>query len=585
MSPSPSGSPSPGDQEGHLGKLRSQIFATNTQLDGEAASEQSSTDLPTLLRRSDNVRATGLSADMVNFAKTDWQSLINWRDCAAHTARLSVMDLNEPRKAFLDIMATLGQARDHGMNIVGRKQSPQSTDSNLLQPHSQARSSPQNVADSHLRFSTPSSPADRQSSNSQSSSTPYTPEALPKPGAAQHLAKSREVLLDGHMPRLFGERAEEAIAQHKLALSWVQAARTQHNGNLPSSVGNRQYRSPYLEVLSGPQGPGRASEGLNQNGRNEVVPSQTGQLPPQPLQKPHQDAANISPHSSSLASYRPNTNLKMSGFSGSPPPMRQPHNGNVDPYGEFAAELDRRRNENRPDNFAGEEEGQLKRKLPGNGGDNAGNSNPAVANNPDPARIRNNNGLTKPFYPKARPLPVVQKTPEQIEHELAVAQWNQWQKEHAMKLQKERERKERIKKELEVEMKIPGNDILAYRYHDYMEMHPRKSGERLSAYHTGLLANQKLEDRDRSESAMAIRYAKEKWWNYWTVKDKQMVIDILRKKKQSGGDKTKEEMKAGGHLVTGADIDQFRKAATFTVPGGSATVDGDVFENLEASEL
>lgn len=399
-------------------------------------------------------------------------------------------------------------------------------------------------------------------------------------------------------------------------------------------------------MVDGGDRPVIASEFPDQNGKSEVmspqvvpsqvaasqvVPSQTGQPLPQAHQQPHNCGTLTPPRkdSTSLASNGLNTDAAMSAPYPDPSEARrQSRNGNIDPYSEFAAGL-KRLNEARPNRyspsdyssplahqwdptvaeerargFAVEHQARLRLTMVENGGNHSGNSSANFANHhdnqhlsvPGPIRSKNFNGSAKhlqgngtratmratPLGPRPR-AHLVSKQQQQTDYEQATAQWQTWQDEQVMEALMAKERKEKLKRELEAEMKVPDTDILAYRYRDYMEIHPLRSGERLSPYHLGLLANQTLEGRSRDE-VMAIRYAKQKWWNYWTVKDKQMVIEMLRKKPQVVENLMEEHMKSGGYLVNDTDIDNIRKTATFTVPE-SDIVDGDVSEDLEAPQL
>lgn len=78
-------------------------------------------------------------------------------------------------------------------------------------------------------------------------------------------------------------------------------------------------------------------------------------------------------------------------------------------------------------------------------------------------------------------------------------------------------------------------------YHSYAEVlehFPLPRGERPNPYLVGLLANQTLPVEPTSDRALAIRFAKKHWENYWEVKDLQYVI-IRAKRMTRGGRKKK----------------------------------------------
>lgn len=186
----------------------------------------------------------------------------------------------------------------------------------------------------------------------------------------------------------------------------------------------------------------------------------------------------------------------------------------------------------------------------------------------------------KPVYKAPEPKPV--KTPEQIEYERKLAAYEAWKFEKDRQDRLKAERKAKLKEELDAEMRIHGNDVLAYRYRDYMEIYPCAPGMRTSTYHLRLLANQAIEDNDRSEEAMAVRYAKEKWWNFWAVGDRKMVVELLREKKKTSEHALSANMKAGGYLITNADIEAIRKMVG---PEGTSRIRIGTFDERKARRL
>jgi len=106
-----------------------------------------------------------------------------------------------------------------------------------------------------------------------------------------------------------------------------------------------------------------------------------------------------------------------------------------------------------------------------------------------------------------------------------------WDAQVAQRKVFEVEKKATIKRELDTMIK-EGVDVLACRYHEYLEIYPCEWGSRPSPYHVNLLANQPLEPFDTSVKATAVRYAKEKWYNYWDIKDMDMVTELVKKQRK-----------------------------------------------------
>lgn len=105
------------------------------------------------------------------------------------------------------------------------------------------------------------------------------------------------------------------------------------------------------------------------------------------------------------------------------------------------------------------------------------------------------------------------KTSEQIQYEREMAEWKaqnaERQKQARIEEQQaqiEKERLAQLKVEIDAAMKVPGNNILAFRYRDYLKIYPVKDGSRLSTYHLNLLANQNIQDgNEHSEDASTLR--------------------------------------------------------------------------------
>ena len=58
---------------------------------------------------------------------------------------------------------------------------------------------------------------------------------------------------------------------------------------------------------------------------------------------------------------------------------------------------------------------------------------------------------------------------------------------------------------------------------------------------------------------MAVRYAKKKWDRYWGIKDKAMVIELLRDKAKAPVHGPPDDMKVGGYAIKAQDIEYFRQ--------------------------
>jgi hypothetical protein len=132
-------------------KIRSRIVAINEQLDQEATSEQGPDHLPMLLRHLQNPSVTEEFAAIIKFVSTEWHTLLNWRDCAAHKTRLSKMDLNDPRQAFLDMADKLGHLScdDHEVDLFGKERPKQVIDPKLIDPNLEVRLDSQYVFQPH----------------------------------------------------------------------------------------------------------------------------------------------------------------------------------------------------------------------------------------------------------------------------------------------------------------------------------------------------------------------------------------------------------------------------------------------------
>jgi hypothetical protein len=92
----------------------------------------------------------------------------------------------------------------------------------------------------------------------------------------------------------------------------------------------------------------------------------------------------------------------------------------------------------------------------------------------------------------------------------------------------EAQRRDIIIAEIRAEI-AAGADVLAYRYNEFLDVFPLKKNECTSRYYRDLIANGVISDDDNSEAARTVRFAKSKWWNYWTAKDKGYVVEAMTK--------------------------------------------------------
>ncbi|KAF2635549.1 hypothetical protein P280DRAFT_536216 [Massarina eburnea CBS 473.64] len=133
-----------------------------------------------------------------------------------------------------------------------------------------------------------------------------------------------------------------------------------------------------------------------------------------------------------------------------------------------------------------------------------------------------------------------------------------------------------------------GLDTNAFLLREYQEIRPTR--EPLNKYYTNLLANERLpttEMEARTEKALVVWFAKERWWNYWdrvadfeTAKKAMVESGWTPPKDQemgsagwwvdgsvgvstglSAAEERGEGTKKFGHLVTGDEIEEMRKSA------------------------
>jgi hypothetical protein len=163
-----------------------------------------------------------------------------------------------------------------------------------------------------------------------------------------------------------------------------------------------------------------------------------------------------------------------------------------------------------------------------------------------------------PTHQQPVSLQAILKSTDRVNPEWLV--WRATKRKEEEEQAREAERKERLRAEILAEI-ATGADVLAYRFREYNEVvHKQAEGEVGSAYHQNLLANKIIAHDDQSEDARVVRFAKSRWWNYWTKDDKDIAKEAMKKAVQ-GPLGLEGEMRGGGHLITQADMSVMRREA------------------------
>ncbi|KAL1608558.1 hypothetical protein SLS60_003500 [Paraconiothyrium brasiliense] len=597
--------------------LRASYEAINALLDREVAAEGHPIDnLPQLLRVFIGYNNVGGFAAMVEFAGSPGQRSVNWRNCTAHKERLATIDLSDSEGALRKMEA---EARGHTVNNSpperlksvsavpsGSQQLGQTAEASLLHP-SLANNRPSTPMSPYLTpVQKPAEPAEIPPIHAEHAPADSivklpTPSPSPfRPGSAQeHLQQNRTHLMEGHMPRLAAGMYQ---AHHNRATNsspYVNGNMTAHNSRLghanPSSSTTTTI-SHYGATLQ-QQTPNAHLEMPRDYGRNQLLsshPGQTVQSQGQKYQYNHAPQGFNPPHyrptfdtgppsiiqnvprlkSPTVSSpYQSNTqpdgsvasnewNSRPAYSTGSQARLQQRDGRSVmDPYAEFKAEVSRqqpprlhmpvllssplsRQQHATPSNSRAEASVQLH-----------------AQGTFSYARFSiTETGFDNVYTAEPTPnTPAYRKTKEELEYEQQLATWRQHQAEKTKRERIEKERKKKLKDELKAEMRV-GNDVLNYRYRDYVEVYPLSRTERLSPYHLSLLANQMIQENDTSVEAMAVRYAKKNFENLWTVKDRPMVMKEMQDKAKIRSHGLFEEMKSGGHLMTAQDVEAIRQS-------------------------
>jgi hypothetical protein len=644
-----------------LAALRALYDAINALLDQEVAAEKHPIDKPPrLLRLFKMENNVGGFANIVDFACTPWQMMVNWRNCATHKERLAVMNLSDPRAEFKKMMLeACGQVTPGGDNTSGVRmsggaiitgavsQQPEKTPeaTTLLHPKfeyhgpmtpttllSPATTGHVTSRDLTQPCALASSPYVETGSDS-SVSKPPTPSSSPfRPGSAQeHLRNSRAHKMEGHMPYL-------PASMYRLSSNgapWVNA-----DSAVPGRNGYEEMQPFTAMSHYGPapqwQTPHVSSESSHEDGNNDSAkflakhpttrqqqynsggqafdpphfwfssssgapavafttfgPRNGAQVHPQAFDPPHfwyssgsgtpavspatfgpQNKAQVHPQhmiSSQLQNSRPYKVLAPNELhsrsvyhaGNQAQPQQWDRRPILDTHAEFQAVVNRQQPPAlyMSGSLASAQSGQHGVLVPSKFQGGSGNQQQGPGVRPYPTLSNAKPNLPKVYtMAAAPPTPVCTKTKKEREYEQKLAVWQKRQAEQEKQKLISKDRRRRLRDELAAEMK-QGNDVLLYRYRDYMEINPCSKDERMSPYHLDLLANQVVEQSDKSEEAMAVRYAKQSFYNQWKVKDRKMVIAMLREKRMKNKQGVFKEMKAGRHLITAADIHAIRQTA------------------------
>ncbi|KAF2450302.1 hypothetical protein P171DRAFT_438971 [Karstenula rhodostoma CBS 690.94] len=616
----------PPPESTHEREMRASYDAINALLDhGAVAEGHPIGSLPYLLRLFQGQNNVGPFSAMVEFACTPRQRLVNWRNCTAHKNRLATMDLTDPQGAFKQMEAEVRgmpiRGEDNTSTMAGsavptgsgpqelwqtagdtllhlsfshdRPATPQSP-ATLLSPYSTPIQQPTKLANESS--SSPTQPWMRDGSSYaenasvKSVAKPPTSSSSPfLPGSAQeHLQESRAHMMEGHMPRLSTRmyRSPYNGATHRRPyVNSDMAAHARHGCGQVQSLESANVRSnPYnatVTVTSNPgvtqqqQTPYAHLESMHRAGNNQFVPSQPAH-------------AAFGNDSNSCPTYRPGTQAQpvMSPYAEfqakvngqQPQKLHMPETVNTQQLAKIYIEIPHNMQPGQNDLLtpsgyqpAASNQRRLYSELgysiPSHASVNHPDSYAASAAPSAQARTKTKEELEYEQKPSARQKHQARiKTKEELEYEQKLATWQKHQAEKEKQERIEENRKKELKAELTAAIK-EDPDLLTYRYREWIEVNQLGEGERLNTYYLSFLANQVVDEKEKTEGAMAVRYAKEKYWNQWKKEDKLTVIKLLRDKAQKQNHGMFEEMKTGGYLITAADIQAIRQTAPlYAVP-------------------
>ncbi|KAF2683920.1 hypothetical protein K458DRAFT_451634 [Lentithecium fluviatile CBS 122367] len=524
--------------------LKRDLDAINNVLDRETEAEADPTrrTQQPLLRScsAESIKDRGL-VEMIHFAKDPYQRLLRWRVCNAHMTRLGGLDLRNPRKEFDNLVIEMNPIC---VNHVADGTTPLPADNaernairaSVIQRMLQATESPsrgatqsgsinerrQTPLPAHRLFEpTPKvlnsttlplavcsprqtytryvNPADypsvrtsntqknyvwSQSSNSSTKSSP-TPQATMSPK-------------QGHMPNLTsnaGQKRKGADIDPDL----FSTKRRATSGPVVSSFVHG-YRSPYCP--SGAQQAYGRPPSPSQEAGQRTASSQSQHKQPERTQPERQRQLTPATSSPTIhSSGGPILDLQTlfvkekSGKTGetSAHPI-------LDPNALYVKERDVQTGER-----------------------------PAM-----PQSLQQRQPPTQqPAPQQPRPLPTVQSSQAgPVSQDRANPEWVVWYNNQQKKAEEERQgaaRLQRLRVEIQAEI-AAGADVLAYRYYEYMKLFPiNRQGDNFSKYHRDLLANQVIRERSSVELRRAVQFAKSRWWNYWTSKELDIVMEAMKK--------------------------------------------------------
>jgi hypothetical protein len=531
--------------------------AINKVLDREAAAQPDEHGKIAGLLRAVDVKVQGLLdkklIDMCHFAKDKFQRDVDWRACLAHTDRLERLNLRMPQVEFDRLALELNPlyGATEGSPVVEASTQPQavstahSQNGVTPQPQSEATGSPQNavLAPSQNRVNAqpqyedqrvPTIESTRAAKVPAKTEGPRRPFTVPPQDTSQLFERNTETktLLP---PALYRTRSP---AQPAALLS--------NRGHMPSLKNNEI--DPALIDPALAQAPHRSSTSI------------------QSLTKPQQ--ANVS--SPTLSNSTPNisrTNtpyrvhndphLQTTTPVTSPAPLPRLLDPIFDPKAAFRSA---QQQHNRTANIQPAPQPPVQQPFQISYAQNE-YYRQQQQTQVHPARKEH---IPQPQQPLSVQAIRSYATSTQPDSNINPA-WVTWNADREREARLEAERKARIRSEIISEI-AAGADVLAYRLRDYNDVMPNLSPcERNCQYHSQLLANKVVAQNDVSEEARVVRFAREKWWNYWMWKDFDMAKEAMGRaeavKEEERMECWRREMRGHGHLVTLDDLNAIRADA------------------------
>lgn len=337
---------------------------------------------------------------------------------------------------------------------------------------------------------------------------------------------SFDVLNDGHIPQ---------AAPHSNGRTWNdQHATKPAPFNPPHYQGTSMFKAPVARMISLPDGDGHSSfpQTTTKQGGHTISKCDFHSIP---------NVADVTRESGPRA---------------------------FDPYAEFASEIQRRNAQNPPQLkfIRGQVRSPYQPRLAASVQTTSTPSILPVSVDSVQRQERNRSDVHQELN-KGRP--GLQREEAERRYQRELSEWKTQQAASEKRQKEQAKRKARLTREIQAEIR-DGNDVLAYRYREYIEVYPAGRHERLSGYYLKLLANALIEEDDLSEAAAAVKYAKEQWFNYWTIRDKDMVIALVKERRRiavAGEQGVRRELASGGHLMTESDVRGIRDAiGTYSIP-------------------